>query len=109
MEKFDCNIFMASLRKMLNEPPPETPTMHSLLKLLNLEGEAFLQAAYRLIMGREADPAGMRGYASFANSRAGRLRVICALLVSPERGSAPIWLVRTLRRTARLARSFRRR
>lgn len=103
MKNFDSKIFMASLRKMLDEPAPANPDLR---QLLNLKGEEFLRQAYRLILQREIDPAGMRHYADRANSRAGRLKVLVVLLLSPEFGKAPMWLMKAVNMAGKIHRSI---
>lgn len=109
MKRFDSDIFMASLRKLLDEPAPASPDIRTLLGLLTLEKEEFLRQAYRLILQREVDPAGLRGYAASANSMPGRIKVVCALLLSPERGKAPLWQIKAKSLAGKVFRSFGRR
>ena len=95
MEKFDCRAFMASVRREAGERvAPASP--RALLELLHLDGIDFLLAAYRTMLGREADPAGLRAYEARAASLPGRLRVLLSLLLSPERLNAPLPLQRFL-------------
>src|SRR5688500_12521368 len=49
-------------REMRGQPPAEVPA--TLEALTALRDRAFVEAAYRLLLGREADPAGQIGRAS---------------------------------------------
>lgn len=107
-EKFDCLIFMASVRKMANAPVIPTPGARVFLGLLRLNGEDFVRGAYRAIFEREVDPAGMRVYLPSANSLYGKVHTLAKLLTSPERGAAPMWQMTFKRRLKILARGIAR-
>lgn len=67
------------------------PTQHrapqSVDDLLTLDGTEFVRAAYRCVLGREADPAGLRDYATRLAAGAPKLQLVADLRCDPE-GSA---------------------
>lgn len=95
MEKFDCQAFMASVRHEAQERLPAAG-LRAMLELLRLEGTDFLLAAYRLLLCREADPAGLHAYEARAAHLPGRVRILISLLLCPERLHAPLPLQRLL-------------
>lgn len=84
---------MAGVRQMAGERGAVVH-VRDLCRLLRLEGTDFIMAAYRLVLGREADPAGLRGYEARARHYPGRMMTVCSLLLSPERMGLPAWLRR---------------
>lgn len=95
-EKFNCDIFMAAIRKMANTPVADPPRGKDLYSLLKLEGEAFVREAYRCILNREADPVGLRCYLPASRKLRGKTKILLLLLMSPERGALPVWQLRAI-------------
>ncbi len=96
MAEFDCQAFMAGVRREAGERGREGPDWRTLAALLRLKGGDFVLAAYRAILKREADPVGLRNYAPQAEHLAGRLCIIFSLLLSPEQADLPSPLRRAL-------------
>lgn len=69
------------------ETLPEQPELHReayyLEELLLEDGDAFVRAAYRALLGRDADPTGLQGYRSMLVER-GKLAVLDSLHRSGE-------------------------
>lgn len=70
----------------------------TLPELLDLEGEAFVQAAYYKILRRPVDPAGLASYTPKATSRLARLYLVLRLYCSWERGLIGSGLRTSIRR-----------
>lgn len=98
MAKFDCQSFMASVRREAGEQGGSVPNWGTLSALFRLEGHDFIVAAYRTILKREADRAGLTGYAAKSESLLGKTVITASLLLSPERllMPAPVRRVLTL-------------
>lgn len=86
---------MASVRHEAGEHVTP-PSLRALFELLRLDGIDFLLAAYRTLLCREADPAGLRAYEARAAHLPGRVRILLSLMLSPERLNAPLPLQRLL-------------
>ena len=84
MTKFDCQSFMASVRREAGEQSRTVPPWHTCSALLRLEGNDFLVAAYRTLLKREVDNGGLHGYAARSATLSGRITIFLALLASPE-------------------------
>jgi GT2 family glycosyltransferase len=91
-------------------PAASTPPLHayrapppSIEQLLRLEDRAFVEQAYRIILGRSADPSGLRNYLQELRSGVGRFDVLHELLQSAEgqRVNAPLPLLRAMLRRRR--------
>jgi glycosyltransferase involved in cell wall biosynthesis len=68
------------------DPPPPSPRTQTLelLELLALEGRAFVEAAYSILLCRGADASGLAFYLSEIESGVDKREVIRALATSPE-------------------------
>ncbi|MGV6876084.1 methyltransferase domain-containing protein, partial [Pseudochelatococcus sp. B33] len=53
-------------------------------RLLLERGDSFLSAAYRVLLDRNIDPAGLESYRSQLNAGRGRLEILCDITLSPE-------------------------
>lgn len=91
MKKFDARVFMTALRQETGEAEPPRPGVDVIRRLLALEGEEFLRRSYRSILGREVDLPGLEAYRQKAETGRGRLAILAALWLSPERVCLPLW------------------
>lgn len=94
---------MAGVRREAGERSGNLPHWRTLSALFRLEGGDFIMAAYRAILGREADPAGLNGYAARSERLIGRIGIAVSLLLSPER----LLLPAPIRRVMALCRHMR--
>lgn len=85
MKKFDAQIFMAAVRHEAGEIAANEASLATLRKLLALEGDEFLMQAYRVILGRKIDNAGLAAYSQRAKSLRGKIHTLGVLWFSPER------------------------
>lgn len=92
---------MASVRREAGEDGTASLSPRALKTLLARSGEDFVRQAYWQILGRDVDPAGLAGYVPRSNSLPGRMIIVAALLLSPERLILPPWLRRILRALGR--------
>jgi len=92
MARFDARLFMASVRREAGEIINEPISLRKIHRLLSLTGDTFLSQAYKSILHRDIDPVGKKGYAKRSLSFFGRIRIIAALLLSPEQIFVPKWL-----------------
>ncbi len=76
----------AAWSRALNGDPLEGP----LADLLRLEGEAFVRRAYVLLLGREADPEGLRAHLRTLDQNGDREAIIVAMATSDEARRAGI-------------------
>lgn len=53
-------------------------------RLLLERGDSFLSAAYRVLLDRNIDPAGLESYRAQARAGRGRLEILCDITLSPE-------------------------
>lgn len=79
--------------KRLASRPVSRPTMaatskatapNSLLSLLHLDGADFVRQAYRVTLGREADPTGLRDRVRFLDAGGSKSQVLADLRCDPE-------------------------
>lgn len=98
---------MASVRAEAGENPALSGPLRQTRRLLRMEGGDFVREAYRIYLGREADPAGIGAYAPRAGHLPGRITILAALALSPERVCLPGWLRASLRIAARACRRSR--
>lgn len=96
MANFDCQSFMASVRREAGERGGNVPDWRTLSALFRLEGPDFIAAAYRSILKRDADRAGLSAYAAKSESLLGKTLMTASLLLSPERLLMPAWARRAL-------------
>ena len=96
MTNFDARAFMASVLREAGEHRSPHCTVRGVLGLLRLSGEDFLHASYRMLLGREPDMLGARGYLPRTSSFVGRLRILVSLALSAEQTWVPSWLRRAL-------------
>ncbi len=96
MANFDARSFMASVLREAGEHRPAQWTVRGVLGLLRFSGQDFLDAAYRMLLGRQPDVLGARGYLPKASSLVGRIRILLALALSAEQTWVPTWLRRGL-------------
>jgi hypothetical protein len=64
------------------------PKVDQAADLLALHGTPFVKAAYRTVLGREADPAGLAHYVELLRSGYSRSHILAALAGSPEARSS---------------------
>lgn len=88
-------------------PPAYAAPLPSARQLLRLDDRAFVEQAYRLILGRSADASGRRNYLQELSKGIGRFDVLHALMESAEgqRVNAPLPVLRAMverRRAERL-------
>jgi hypothetical protein len=80
---------LEELQAHLQEAQPARKVEHA-AALLALHGTPFVKTAYRAVLGREADPAGLAHYVDLLRSGYSRSHVLAALADSPEaRASGP--------------------
>ena len=96
MADFDARAFMTSVLREAGEHRPPQWTLRGVLGLLRLCGQDFLDAAYRMLLGRQPDVLGARGYLPRTTTLAGRIRILLALTFSAEQTWVPAWLRRCL-------------
>lgn len=102
MARFDPRIFMTAVRLEAGEGSGLSFSLAQARQLLKLESEAFLVQAYRSILGREIDTPGLQAYRPLAASMSGKMRILAALMLSPERTLLPAWLRVCLKAAARI-------
>jgi hypothetical protein len=68
---------------MKKSTPPEPPAL-TLEALLKLHDEAFVTSAYKVLLGRPADPGGLENYLRQVRAGAQRSQIIAELARSPE-------------------------
>jgi hypothetical protein len=66
------------------EPLRPQPRIASASDLLALEGEQFLELAYRTLLGREIDPTGLKDYSARLASGVSKLRILADIRSGPE-------------------------
>lgn len=99
MQKLNPKFLMQGIRDVL-----ETKRRYGLYatstlpELLDLEGEAFVRAAYYTVLRRRVDPTGLACYTPKATSRLARLYLVLRLYCSWERGLIRSGLCASLRR-----------
>ncbi|MBQ7607738.1 MAG: DUF4214 domain-containing protein [Desulfovibrionaceae bacterium] len=89
MQDFDVRVFMAAVRKESGAYDREPLSFWEIVALLRLRDEAFLTVAYRDILFRAVDPTGKADYLPRARTLLGRLRILLALMTSPENVHVP--------------------
>ena len=98
METFNARLFMAAVRREAGEQQNDPVTLQELWALLRLKGRPFLEASYQRLLQRLPDPTGLAGYATSSTHVLGRIRILLALLLSPEQSAIPPRLARFLMR-----------
>jgi len=63
---------------------PKATLPSSLLQLLQLDGSEFLQQAYRVVLGREADPTGLRDRLQVLDAGGSKSQILADLRCDPE-------------------------
>lgn len=104
MQRFDPRVFMTAVRLEAGENVSGSFSLACFGQLLKLDDEAFLAQAYRIILGRDIDAPGLAAYKPLAAKMRGRVRILLALLLSPERIILPERLRMVLKTAAKLAR-----
>lgn len=89
MQNFDCQAFMASVRRAVNEYDAGLPDLTSLFTLVRMSGKEFVSIAYKIILRRNADPQALQRYVPKSEHLFGRLLILISLLLSPERPELP--------------------
>lgn len=102
--EFDPRVFLTAVRLEAGEPISGGITMPLLGQLLKMQGESFIMQAYRVFLGRNADASALSGYAAQANSLPGRILLLLALSLSPERRRLNPTLLKTLRKLGQILR-----
>lgn len=100
-KKFDIRVFMASVMREAGEDAGRSFSPAALRHLLRRKDEDFVRQAYWQILGRDVDPDGLAGYAPRCGSYMGRMTVLAALLLSPEKLLLPDWLRQGLKTLAK--------
>lgn len=92
MKAFDIRQFMHNVHREAGDTAfIASASWAELPDLLRLQGDTFVRAAYRFILGREADTAGLSQYRVRAESLPGKLRILLSLYCSPEHGRVAAW------------------
>lgn len=107
METFNARLFMAAVRREAGEQQKDPVTLQELWALLKLKGRPFLEASYQRLLQRLPDPTGLAGYETSSNHFLGRIRILLALLLSPEQSAIPPRLARFLMRLRNISKRQR--
>lgn len=85
MSKFNCSEFMDSVRRAVGEEKRMSTSLAEWRACLGKKGDDFVRHAYMVVLGRGVDAAGMADYAGKAESMAGKAKILCSLLLAPEK------------------------
>ncbi len=88
--------FMPSLLREAGEHRLPQWTIRGVLGLLHFSGQDFQDAACRMLLGRQPDVLGIRGYLPRITTLIGRIRILLTLACSAEQTWVPAWLRRCL-------------
>lgn len=93
MKKFDSRVFLASLKRETRENCAFRLSLPQIAELLTRKDADFIKQAYRMFLGRDADPQGLKSYLPRTRHLPGKLLFLISLYFSPERPGLPPWLM----------------